>query len=381
MDFAQKELFGRFPRTVGSPHQHYVHSEGEFDLFTESVEGEYNAYSSLSWLTSSGLVCDKVSYDLDSPEKESAFPDSTPGDARIRLMREDSELSNAVLGPVCEDAQRLAEASRYDSIPTMGVFSGLGLHIHQFYEPEVTPKEKMETTALKYIDVCDLQTADPVPVGDARRIMRIPNMPRVYNPEPQVNEGVRRVCDLWTIPLTRSELETVTPKELLSRSEGPRDNINAGSFIFDSRSEMQYYESYSSKNPRKRVENIESPDLEVDTEGMTDDGIEWLLKDLLKMPCMYEGLLQPNPPHEIRRNCAVLLFNAGLVPDEVEELYSQLGWVDWNREVTRKQLQHLYRNGYSDMNCKSIQRLGYCTRTDNPKECPTHGWSGGEPEW
>lgn len=377
MDQTQEVLFGRFPRSVGSPNQHLVHSTGEFDEWADTVFGRRNAYSSLSWFEIDGTPwCDKVSFDLDSAAKDSAFNEmNLRDDEKIDLMRTDENLADEVLGEVCEEARELTRELRFDGIPVAGVFSGFGLHIHALYQPQCKPAPHMGSTVRKYREELGLATVDEKPIGDAQRIMRVPNMKRVHlaNPSKQVTK--RWECDLWTIPLSGTELCEVTPEGLLDRSTGPRPSAFAEP---DSRPEMGVHDDYT----RTAVDTPERVKEVVDSVDLDDEGIEYYVRDLLKMPCMYENVLgDPEPPHKVRLNSAVLLFNVGLKPAEVADLFGQLGWRDYDRETTMKHLKHVYKKGYSDMNCETIQQEGYCTRVEDPENCVAHGWSGGEAEW
>ena len=112
-----------------------------------------------------------------------------------------------------------------------------------------------------------------------------------------------------------------------------------------------------------------------------DEDFARFIKRILKMPCMYERVIQPNPRHDIRRNLAVLLFNMGYSVDRATSLIARLNWRDFNRKTTRAHLQHIRDKGYADMSCRTMIARGLCTRTDDPERYPTYGWKGGKAEW
>lgn len=385
MDRAQQLLFGSFPRRVGTPSQFWVFNEAQFDLFANTVDGTRNAYSTVSKQTVGpdgsveSVISDKVLFDLDGDK--SPFPDDAAADERAAMMRQDPDIAAEVLGEVCDEAQRLARASRDDGIPVVGVFSGFGLHIHQLYQPTPDPKVAMTTCAAKYIEELDLQTADWQVVGDIQRICRVPNVERAtYRVEGSrghhqtVLDG--RPTGLHTVPLTREELLEVTPQMLLDLSEAPR----APSFGISERPQMPVWSEYrdgvsaDADIPQQPVDERTVPFAE-------GSDMEGLLLGMIQMPCMVDRMMQPNPEHEVRLNAAVLFFNIGLRPAQVEELYAQMGWVDFDRETTRGHLEHIYQNGYSDMSCETIREKRLCTRPENPEDCRCFGWSGGQPEW
>lgn len=387
MDSAQKLLFGQFPRAVGTPYQWVVHSEGEFDVYYETVNGYRNVYASVSWRPIGGdRKLDKVSIDLDTPQKDVDWPsfdlDEPADDLIVARMYDDPDFADTVLGPVVEDARKLAQGALDMGICPVGVFSGLGIHVHLLYrETGSNLSQKLGSTSRMIVGKYNLETADQKVGlnGDHNKIMRVPNAERVHVDE---DRGVHRGAGLYTIPLKPSELKEITVEELLDWSQGPRlidvpDDIH--------RPEMSVHDEYINTQPSQ--DNVEQRDL--DRRSVEDSLLSFVLEEYLQMPCMYERIQQPEPDHKIRQNCAVLLFNLGMTPQEVTHLYRQIGWVDWNEKITKRQLNQIYNSGYADMSCASIRRNGWCTvpedgrdpEVDAVHECPTYGWSGGRAEW
>lgn len=377
MDQAQELLFGEFPRRVGTPSQHWVHNAAQFDIFVDSVNHRRNAYCTVTWTDfAEGPVSDKVLFDFDG--NKAALPDDAADDERVSIMRNDPEVAAEVLGEACDEARKLARASLDDGIPVVGVFSGFGIHVHQLYQPTEDPKVPMTTCAAKYIDELDLQTADWAVVGDVERICRIPNVERVtaeigeFN---DVHDGHR--TGLYTVPLNADELLNVTPGALLNLSTEPRvpDELCP-----ENRPQMPIWEDYREKTNAGEADRPQRP-VDSRTVDVEEDGLRDLLEELVQMPCMVERLLQPNPEHHVRMNSAVIMFNAGLNPQQVENIYAGLGWVDFDRQTTRKHLKSIYENGYSDMGCQTLREKRLCVRSDDPESCETFGWSGGSKEW
>lgn len=140
---------------------------------------------------------------------------------------------------------------------------------------------------------------------------------------------------------------------------------------------MRVFDDYLDEHLQAR----ESTSLEIGMDDFKDEEVAEMAKELLRMPCMYERVIQPNPGHEVRRNLAVMLFNIGFSVDQAERFIRRLNWRDYNPKVTREQLQHIWDNGYADMSCTTMQAKGLCTRQEDPRSCETYGWSGGSPEW
>lgn len=388
MDEVQDILFGQAPRRVGTPVQHWVWSTDQFDFFIGSVNGRRNVYSTSCWwdFAEDAKVTDRVLYDLDSPAKDEngdwrMFDGDPPDDVVIERMRSEPEIAEAILGDVCDDARKLARRSRDDNVPVVGVFSGFGLHIHQLFEPTVNPATAMATTADAYVDRLDLQTPDLSILGQPERICRVPNCERVAdsvtsgNFGPEVQDG--RSTGLYTVPLSRPELCTVDPDWLLDHCASPRVPVDVD---VAQRPEMQVWTEYKSSS----AEGSDVPPRPLhpeETNIADDDGLRQILQRLLRMPCMVQRLLDdPNPDHDVRINATVMLFNVGLTPPEVVELYDRINWVDFDRQKTEKYVRGLWKNPVSDMRCETLISRRLCVVEDK-QECPTYGWSGGQPEW
>lgn len=387
MDPVTTALYGGFPRAVGSPHQWFVHSEEEFDLFYDTASGQRNVYSSVSYIgQSGGPVCDKIFYDFDTPQKRDGevvheeFSNGLSDREKIRIMRDHPDIAQDILGDVLDDARRFVEVSTEDDIPVICVFTGFGLHVHQLYQPEEDPRPEMQSTAYKYVDELGLQTADEAVIGDVQRLARVPNAPRVDTTMDDNNRIVESTpCNLFTIPLLGHELEGLTAHDLVLRARSRRKvEPPTGAMNEDERPEMQFYKDYE----YLARGGVSSPEeLEEEVASFVDEDVQWYVKRLLQMPCMATHVLRHNPPHDIRQNFAVMLFNIGFTPRRAHNLISKLGWADYDPDETRKQLDNIYRNGYSDMSCKTLMSRGYCVYADDPDECPTEGWSGGKCEW
>jgi len=398
MDKATNALFGTFPRAVGVTQdfgglrQFVVHSAGEFDVFTDAVNGSRNAYASVSWRPIGGNIkLDKVTLDFDTPAKPD-WPmfegEKPPDDEIVARMRSDDRIANDVLGEVFQDASELAQRAIEDEVPLIGVFSGMGMHVHLLYEETNEDlKKKLGTTARKYVGDLNLGTADPKVGlnGDQKKIVRIPNIERI-----EITNGGANVrpCSVFTIPLTRKELaDGISPSEALEMARTERDiDPDIGE---DERPEMEIHDHYVTDfSEEQQAEQQEVGD-SVLGDGDDDTLLEFFLQEWLKMPCMYERVQQPEPDHRIRQNFAVLMFNLGFSKEELHEIIQRIGWVDYDYETSKHQIDQIYRRGYSDMTCASIRRKGLCTvdedgkdpQVDDAEQCPTFGWSGGKVEW
>jgi len=79
------------------------------------------------------------------------------------------------------------------------------------------------------------------------------------------------------------------------------------------------------------------------------------LKRVLR-PCLYNKIIGKNPRHQVRVAATVDLLQSGFSPETIFNIYKQLGWEDFNPEITRYQInscKHLLP--YS---CKKLRQLG-----------------------
>lgn len=355
------------------PHQWWIFSEGEFDLYTSHVDGVKNVYAAVARRPVGGkLKLDKVHYDFDSTAKDEngdwrLFGDEEPNDAEVvERMRSNPDVAEAVLGDVCEDTRKLAELCKADNVPAVGVFSGFGIHFYQLYQERDDPDLAVESTAKKYIDEASLRTYDEKIVGEVKRIMRVPNCERV------TENGQK--CNLVTIPLTPEDMTDITPEWLVENSYTKRKvyppDIDRPELV-----EREDYLSYN-RDPDRRIRQRDMGDT-VQVDGI----LEYLLKEYLHLPCMYERIQQANPDHKVRMNCAIILFNCGLEPNEVHNLYRRIGWFDYDPAETKKQLENLWKGRYTEMSCATLRDKGFCTRMDDPHDCEAFGYRGRKSEW
>lgn len=401
MDQAQRLLFDGFPRAMGvttpdiESHeltQYLVHSRTEFDSIVDSAVGSRNIYASLSQyrpVRSEGefggcaVVANKVSFDFDSTAKapsdadirwsHTLIDDDAEDHSVIRDMRSDSDTREAVLGEVCDDASRLAEACEDEDIPIFGVFSGFGLHIHQLRKETMSrPEDKMGSICRKWISELTLSTADERASGKPFRIMRVPNIERISH-----SSGENKSTGLYTIPLTAPEIAQIRPKDLLDLSRSPRRGIGSEP---RSRPEMKTQEDYlgpSYEDGELGQEKMRPIPEQSNAEGFA----ETLVKKITRMPCVYKRALGPNPPNDVRVKLGIMFLNAGYTPEEITSIIAGLGWMDFDREVTKYQLEQLRKSGKGDWSCRTMQGKGLCVRADEKTECPTYGYRGGNEPW
>lgn len=360
MQAVEKELFGQFPRFVGNPNQFCVFDEGSFDIFTEANNGESNCYSRISYIGQDGsLMLDEVFLDLDGEVKDTTLTDSEI----VSKLRNDKEFRHDVLDDVVEDAKSVAELCREHSIPLIGVYTGKGIHLHLLFEPRRHPKKELKSQQSWIVDECDLKTFDRQVFGDVKRLCRVPNCRRFDD-----TLGVE--TDLFTVPFTGLELLNVSADTLVFESESPRQIDIPGE------SRPPFFERDVSVDTVDRTEEVQ----EVGETVEIPSNLEEWLEDVLQMPCVAQRITSRNPSHHIRMQAAILLFNSGLSVGDVANVYSQLNWADFDRQVTMKQLRQIHRRGYTSLSCATIQEKGLCVypKGEREEDCEVFGYEGGD---
>lgn len=357
----QELLFGEFPRDAGIPTRFPLFSKNHFDSFVEKAGGKYNLYCSISRYDHPHYYCDKILYDFDA-SWDGLFDIEANPPEKFEILREDSRLAQQFLGKVVSESKRLVKKSLDDSIPVVGCFTGKGIHVYQLFREKRNPRDEMYSTANKYKEELGLETLDVKPIGDVMRISRIPRSQRVWE------RGDSSVpCPLYTTPLSEDDLLSMDPEWLLEVSQF-RTRIDVEPP--HSRPIMEVHEDYL----RRTELDIPQQDFDSEASGIDDEYLEWYVKRVVQMPCVSKRALTRSPSHEVRMNFAIHLFNSGLGPDEVLGIIKKLNWRNFDRGTTRKQLNQIYRNGYSEMSCRTMQDYGLCVHSENPGKCPAYGW-------
>jgi hypothetical protein len=370
MDSASQALFGRFPRFVGNPRQFAVNSADEFDVFVDANDGSENVYASISSATKQGTaITDMVSLDFDSPLKEAAFEPGLRDDEKVARMRDDPELVDDVLGSVFEDVLEVGEWAIDQGVPGITVLTGFGIHVHLLYEPTVDASENLTSIAVRLKEELDLDTIDRLPIGDAQRLVRVPNCQRMAG---------GRACEIFCVPVRLSDIDLFDARSLFDLSTD-RHRIDTDD-IDGRREPMPLFEEYTStKRNEHESESIHRQPIDSSPSEFDDGFLAGYLEDLLNMPCLWKRLLQPDPSHMVRFGATIGLLNCGLSSGEIVDLFGRLNWVDYDRNLTKQQVEHIYQKGYSAVSCETMMSRELCCYPvdDASDECPSHGQRGG----
>ena len=78
------------------------------------------------------------------------------------------------------------------------------------------------------------------------------------------------------------------------------------------------------------------------------------LKNLLR-PCLYRHITSTHPGHEARAAVAIDLLHAGYNPEEIADMFSMLGWEDFERNLTISQIKSCRK--YEPYSCSKLRSL------------------------
>jgi len=378
MQAAQRILCNGFPRTVaagenGSLKQHFVHSESEFDLYFEHNRPNLNVYMNIArFREDMRSVTGDIPFDFDAPMKDSAFSEDITDKQKIDRMREDEQLAEKILGPVWDDVRALVRQCREKKIPVISVFSGLGVHCHMLFQERVNPTKEKITTSKHFVDELGLETYDRQIITDTRRVLRVPNSQRIEYGEP---------CGVWCIPMTEDEVLHNSLHDVLERSTSPKSIGYHDRYREANRPQMQVYEEINRDEDAVGSVPLEERDID----STVPENIAYIVRSCIPLPCVRERFLQSNPSHMIRFSGVVWLFQAGFRPSEVRGIIRRIGWVDYDEHETKRQVNSVWKNRYSELSCSSLQTLGLCVHgpgfdsfSNDPSDCETHRYHSGK---
>lgn len=313
-DSTTLHLFGDMPREVATPKRKVIRRVSEFARFIEENNGIHDCYTSVYPLT--GMV-DEIFFDLDGPKS---------------------------LG----DTKKMYGWLRNEGYSVIPVASGKkGFHLHILLKPrkyEDEPTESLESvkhlllraslSVLSSIFGGGKETSvsvDPHPIGDVRRICRIPNTLR---PPENLN---------WCTYLPPDDFLDMTEEDVARHIKSPH------SYEYDFDGKLPELTDFP------EPEGFELKTWEpvgYETPIIPSSGNEFLRRVL--RPCLYRRILGPMPSHSVRVASTVDLLKH-FSSETVFNIYRQLGWADWDPDKTRYYIEHAPTKSYS---CRKLRRLG-----------------------
>lgn len=313
LDQTTQSLFSPFDREVANPKRWRIHNKGEFIRFIENNSGRADCFSSI--YPADGSI-DKIYFDLDDPKG-------------IVACRDEAEQLYSWL-----------VMKGFNVIPVLSGKKGFNLYL--LLKSKQYENSKKLLTKATYSILCDAfgydketgevktDYVDAHPIGDVRRISRIPNTLR-----PPENLT-------WCTYLPEDWVKMSTA-ELVSQMKSPR------TYEYDLDGTFPMLEEFrdppSEIMKRKIIESVEP------ARPMKGNVF---LKNLLR-PCLYRHMMSDHPGHAVRVAATVDLLGF-FEPSKILEMYRVLNWTRWDPDLTLNQIyscRHLKPYG-----CKKLRQLG-----------------------
>jgi len=307
IDSTTLHLFGEMPREMGNPSRITVYNIEQMSRFIEENNGVRDVYTSVYPLNG---VIDKIFFDLDGKG-------------------------------ALDDAKKIYKWLKEKGFCGIPIASGKkGFHLYVLLKPakygdetkKLLLKASLSILQSVFKDEKSYISVDPHPIGDVRRICRVPNTLR---PPQNLN-----LCTY----LPPDSFLDMTEEDVTVHIKSP----HVYEYEFDGKlptlKDFPEPEGYDLKE-WKPIQN-EIPII-------TKDG-NVFLRNVLR-PCLYRRLLTPEPPHHVRVAATIDLLKF-FSPEEILNFYSQLGWSDWEPKTTYYQIEHC--KGLKAYSCRKLRRLG-----------------------
>jgi len=300
-----EELFNRFPREV-SFKRNVVYNRDEFMKYVQLNNGINGVYTSLYDLN---LHIDKIFFDLDNED----------------------------LNKAKEDAKALMGRLNEYNLPYIFLFSGRkGFHVYIPTSSWKSPNVETARYVLKTIQSSlseGIKSVDSHVIGDVRRLVRVPNTLNKNNycvplPEDFVRWSVSRIIDY-----------AKTPHDI-DYDVKPVDIRKVVDFDFD-------YKPH---------------DIDYNIPNKWELPSSFRLVIPLIRPCIAKTLIEDKePPHMVRVDFVTELMWLGFNQEQVFHVIRELGWKDFNPQITRSQIRQIFERKYLPPSCSRLKDFVHCS--------------------
>lgn len=312
LDPTTSALFGSLPREMGNPYRIVVRSLGRMLRFVERNNGVRDIYTSVYPLN--GTI-DKLFFDFDGED----------------ALREAKAVYRYLLD------------RGYACVP---VASGKkGFHIYVLTKPmkytDLKAKSALRKAALHIIREAlggKASSVDPHTLGNLRQMCRFPNTLR-----PPENLS-------WCCYLPPEDFLYMSEKDVAYHVKSP----HVYDYDLEDRALLDLSEFDSGGDPEDSARSSNGC-MGINVKGVRIAGrVHSILRSVLR-PCLYRHIIMPDPPHCVRVAATVDLLRF-FSPEEVFNFYKELGWDDFNPNITAYQIESCRR--LKPYSCRTLRRLG-----------------------
>ena len=334
MDQTTLELFGRTPREVGNPQRYPIYNLKQLQKFKDNNNGISNCYVSLY---PSNYLIDKVFFDFDYgltvlEDTKAVFRYLTDqGDKVIPVVSGKKGyhlywlLKPHIYGP---DVKVLLTKATYRIIHE--VFG-------EFTQQSVIGDDGKQRQIFRTKD--RIIAIDPACAGDISRLVRIPNTLR----PPQNTSYCTYLPPDNFLDMTESEILHHHKSQHHYRFDTDRTGCPLlTDFEYDLDTNFKEHQQW---------QTLSKP--------ITTSNPNIFLKNILR-PCIYNRITIQHPTHLIRVIATIDLLNMGFNPESILDVYSTLGWEDFDKHTTQKHILHCRK--YKPYSCTKLRQLGIPTQ-------------------
>jgi hypothetical protein len=238
---------------------------------------------------------------------------------------------------VLSDAKKLFLWCRNEGFPVIPVITGRkGIQLHVLSKPIVSDNPKQLLTTISWFIMQnalgvkrwgDVSSVDTHLVGNIAALCRVPNTLR-----PPENTTY---CSY--LP---ENFPYLSDAEIYHYSKYPH------SIAYDMRRTKSLLELKIDEIEPVRNEFI-APKTKTQVTSLLDpkDAKEFLRR--LLSPYRFEQITQPNPTHKARIVTTIELLDCGLLPEEILNIYSKLGWHDFNHNISASYINDIAKRYYA----------------------------------
>jgi len=182
-------------------------------------------------------------------------------------------------------------------------------------------------------------------IGDIRRVMRIPNTPRLPK-----KEGGEIISYCTYLPQNFYDMDKTLLYSILKH---PNDMETPDFFprpLYEIVKPLTRQFRNIVKNTTNKGHNS--------VEYTPTDPLLQFVQSILR-PCIFSSLVSPNPPHFIRVAATIDLRELGLSHMEIFDIFSRLDWIDWNADTCDYQVSDVMgKEQLNPYSCTKIRNAG-----------------------
>ncbi len=369
-DFLFNSSFSRF---VGNPHQKLISSSQELSNFISANNGINPCFVTLNSFTQQYTIARTIFNDFDAEFtltcnkcgtkiKESSTPFCFCGN-RLSFTPEDQDSKLQKVYDKIRQAQQLYKTYlEYNITPVAHFTAYKGCHVFPLFKPEMFTDSTFITNLFYYfIEQAKTYSVQEVKDAEGRATkLKIPYQDTV------VSSDLRRLCRIPGTQRIENKLYCTAihdflshePEEIYAMAKKPKTSIS----VPEPKQKMSEFE-FTPVDVTKFRPNTTSSSVIDSTFRSLSDNIKQELYDMIPQYCIRTFLATIEPLHTVRYNATVHLRNIGYSPSGINDLFSRLGWRDYNESITAYQISNIYHNPYRKLSLGKMRYQGMCDRT------------------